>query len=103
MCSANLALGKSVAALIGAMADEIWQVRIKAAASLGKLHDAAAIPALGAALDASSRNLRKEATAALGEIGHADALPYLIAHKDDPDPDVRKINRWAAAKVSGAA
>ena len=81
------------------MNDEYWQVRLKAAESLGQLRDPKAVPALGAALDHPISNLRKEATAALGEIGHPEALPYLARHAEDADPDVRKLNRWAVLQI----
>jgi HEAT repeat protein len=45
-------------------------------------------------------NLRKEAAAALGEIAHPDAAPALKAAADDPDPDVRKLVRWAQQRIA---
>jgi len=95
----RLKLEATLPALIARMQDDYWQVRVKAASSLGQLKLPEAIPALAEALAVPISNLRKEATAALGEIGHRDALPHLAAHADDPDPDVRKLNRWAAAKI----
>jgi HEAT repeat protein len=95
----RIKLEATLPALIARMQDDYWQVRVKAAASLGQLKLAEAIPALAAALAVPISNLRKEATAALGEIGHRDALPHLAAYADDPDPDVRKLNRWASTKI----
>jgi len=55
-------------ALIGVLADEFWQVRLKAARSLGKMKVARAVPAIGTCISHPQANLRKEAAAALGEI-----------------------------------
>jgi len=57
------------------------------------------VPGLGAALDSPVANLRKEAAASLGEIGDRAALPFLDAHAEDPDPDVRKLIRWARGRI----
>lgn len=45
-------------------------------------------------------NVLKAVVSALGEIKHTDATPFLKAALDDPDPDVRKIARWALHQVS---
>ena len=37
-------------------------------------------------------------TAALGEIAHPQALSFLERACDDPDPDVRKLIRWAIGR-----
>jgi len=94
----KIVYAEAIDALIAAMADETWQVRVKAANALGRTHAARAIPALGAALTHDISNLRKEAAAALGEIADPQALPYLEAAKDEPDPDVRKLIRWAISR-----
>jgi HEAT repeat protein len=81
------------------MNDAYWQVRAKSANSLGRLKDFRAVPALGIALTNAMSNLRKEAAAALGEIAHPSARPHLEARIDDPDPDVRKLVRWALQQI----
>src|ERR1044071_7097455 len=48
-------------ALIAALDDGYWQVRLRAARALGQLGATAAIPALGTALQHEVSNLRKEA------------------------------------------
>jgi len=62
-----------------------------------------ALPALGSALGHPVSNLRKEAAAALGEIRHPNALPHLRQAVTDPDPDVRKLARWAIERIEAAA
>ena len=47
-------------------------------------------------------NLRKEAAAALGEIADPPALVYLQRAASDPDPDVRKLVRWAIERCQAA-
>ena len=63
--------------LVRAMDDEYWQVRVKAARSLGKLKARAAVPTLCQALQHAVSNLRKEAVIALGEVGDARAITHL--------------------------
>jgi HEAT repeat protein len=84
------------------MNDESWQVRAKAANSLGRICAVPAIPALGAALAHEVSNLRKEAAAALGEIADPTALKFLEPAAGDPDPDVRKLVRWAIGRCQAA-
>ena len=63
---------------------------------------APAIPVLGAALTHEVSNLRKEAAAALGEIADPTALVFLEPATSDPDPDVRKLVRWAIGRCQAA-
>jgi hypothetical protein len=60
------------------------------------------VAALGGALTHSVNNLRKEASAALGEIADPAALPFLLPCRDDPDPDVRKLARWAISQCDAS-
>ena len=53
---------------------------------------------LGEALSHEISNLRKEAAAALGEIADPAALVFLEPAVGDPDPDVRKLVRWAIGR-----
>lgn len=105
---AAVALGKlrceaGVASLVGvATSDGLWQVQEKSVEALGKIGAVSAIPAIGACTSHDVSNLRKAAIGALGEIGHADARPYVDAAFDDPDPDVRKLARWARDKLERA-
>ena len=89
-------------ALVAALKDSFWQVRVKAARSIGQLKAETAIHALAPSLEHKISNLRKEAAAALGEIAHPDGLPYLVDVEDDPDPDVRKNIRWAIDQIQAA-
>ena len=85
--------------LIAALADEYWQVTLKAVRSLGKLRVTESVAPIGPLLDHEMSNLRKEVAGALGEIGHPSALAFLQKHIDDPDPDVRKNVRWAMTRL----
>ena len=80
------------------MGDQSWQVRAKAANALGRIYAVPAIPVLGEALSHEVSNLRKEAAAALGEIADPAALVFLEPAAGDPDPDVRKLVRWAIGR-----
>ena len=82
------------------MQDDYWQVRVKAARSLGLLKAAAALPALVEALAHPIGNLRKEAAIALGELADPRAIPALEKALDDADPDVRKLSRLALTAIS---
>jgi HEAT repeat protein len=62
-----------------------------------------AIPVLGTCARDPMSNLRKAAIGALGSIGHRDARPFVESALDDPDPDVRKLARWAMSKLEAAA
>ena len=84
------------------MADDAWQVRAKVATALGRIRAVPAIPSLGDALSHQVSNLRKEAAAALGEIAEPSALIFLERSAGDPDPDVRKLVRWAIGRCQAA-
>jgi HEAT repeat protein len=81
------------------MDDAAWQVRLRAARALGRLGDAAALPALVAALAHPQGNLRKEAALALGEIRAPQAAQALSLAAADPDPEVRKVARAALLRL----
>ena len=80
--------------------NDYWQVRLRAARSLGRLRDAVALPVLIEALTHRAGNLRKEAAIALGEIGDTRALRALDAADADRDPEVRKAARIARQRLS---
>ena len=88
--------------MIEALEDPYWQVRVKAARSLGQLKAVSAVHALAPSLLHDISNLRKEAAAALGEIAHSSALSYLEKAEGDPDPDVNKNIRWAIDQIKAA-
>ncbi len=96
----RLKIMDAVEPLIDATRDPLWQVRERAAEALGKLGLVGAIPALGACLDNDNGNLRKTAVAALGEIAHPDGLGWVDKAMQDPDPDVRKLARWAKERMA---
>jgi HEAT repeat protein len=95
-------LTEAIGPLIATMNDESWQVRAKAANALGRICAVPAIPVLGEALTHEVSNLRKEAAAALGEIASPTALIFLEPAAGDPDPDVRKLVRWAIGRCQAA-
>jgi HEAT repeat protein len=84
------------------MEDRYWQVRIRAARSLGRLKAVSAMDVLFVALTHEISNLRKEAAIALGEIGDLRAIPALEAALKDPDPDVRKLTQLALKNIQSA-
>ncbi|MEP2639744.1 HEAT repeat domain-containing protein, partial [Roseobacter sp.] len=86
--------------LRSALADEFWQVRVKAVRSLGKLGATEAAVEIAPMMDLSIPNLRKECAAVLGEMAVVETLPYLEKYVDDPDPDVRKNVRWAMGRIA---
>ena len=88
--------------LIQAIADDYWQVRLKAVRSLGKMKIARAVSPIGACIGHSQANLRKEAAAALGEIADPAGEPFLQPVVDDPDPEVRKNARWAMQRIQAS-
>ena len=77
-------------------------MRTKAANALGRIRAVPAIPILGEALAHEVSNLRKEAAAALGEIARPDGARLFRAAAGDPDPDVRKLVRWAIGRCKAA-
>jgi HEAT repeat protein len=88
--------------LTAALDDNYWQIRLRAARSLGRLKYAGALPALLPVLTHPISNLRKEAALALGELGDAAALPALEPVAADPDPEVRKAARLALEQIHAA-
>ncbi|MGD5661008.1 HEAT repeat domain-containing protein, partial [Xanthomonas citri pv. citri] len=85
---------------VGALADEFWQVRLKAIRSLGRMKIERAVRPIGNCINHDQANLRKEAAAALGEIAHPDGEAFLAVIADDADPDVRKNARWALQQIA---
>jgi HEAT repeat protein len=94
----------SVAAdqLIAALADDFWQVRLKAIRSLGKMKIVRAVHPIGNCITHEQANLRKEAAAALGEIADPAAEPFLVLVANDPDPEVRKNARWGLQRIAAS-
>jgi len=99
----KLGIDEAVPPLVAATSDDFWQVREKAAEALGKLRAVAAVDALGECTRDEVANLRKTAIGALGEIAHPNARPFVEAALRDPDPDVRKLARWARDRLDAAA
>ena len=76
-------------ALIEALSDENWQVRLNAAVALGEIGNPTATPALIAALNDENWEVRANVTIALGKMDHA-AVPALVAALEDQDAQVRR-------------
>ena len=74
--------------------------RENAAIDIGKIGDAAGVPALVAALGDADKNVRWRAAEALGEIKNAAAVPALVAALGDADADVRR-NAASALRAIG--
>jgi HEAT repeat protein len=77
-------------------------VREAAAAALGRIGDAAAVPGLLAALRDESWQVREAAAEALGEIG-APAVPGLLAALRDAEEDVREAAAKALEQIGAPA
>jgi HEAT repeat protein len=86
--------------LIACLADEFWQVRLKAIRSLGRMKIERSVRPIGSCIGHEQANLRKEAAAALGEIANPDGEAYLVMVADDPDSDVRKNARWGLQQIA---
>ena len=85
------------------MEDDYWQVRVKAARSLGKLKAKASVQVLSLASTHEMSNLRKESVIALGELGDVRAIPALERALKDSDPDVRKLAKLALTSIQMVA
>ena len=87
--------------LTAAMEDSNDLVRVHAAAALGNLGDAGAVPFLVKGLADSKPLVRIRAAYALGRIKDAKAVPALIESIDDPDVDVSKASHKALQAITG--
>lgn len=87
--------------LTTAMEDSSASVRSHAAAALGVIGDADALPFLIRALEDRKALVRIRSAYALGRIGDRRAVPSLIAAIDDPDNDVSKAAHKSLQQVTG--
>ena len=72
-----------------ALSSEIPELRMAAAAALGKLGDESGINSLKSALSDTDPRVRQRVCTALGEINHPSAVPALIDRLGDPNGQVR--------------
>ena len=72
-----------------ALSSEIPELRMAAAAALGKLGDESGINSLKSALSDTDPRVRQRVCMALGEINHPSAVPALIDRLGDPNGQVR--------------
>ena len=72
-----------------ALSSEIPELRMAAAAALGKLGDESGINSLKSALSDTDPRVRQRVCMALGEINHPSAVPALIDRLGDPNRQVR--------------
>jgi hypothetical protein len=84
-------------ALIEALHHSLPDVRGWAAAALGQIGNAMAVPSLLVALRDEDGGVRRDAAVALGKIGDATAVPGLLETLRDEDRDVR----WETAASLG--
>lgn len=87
--------------LTAAMEDVDASVRVHAAAALGALGDADAIPFLAKGLKDSKALVRIRSAYALGRIGDKRAVEPLIERLDDPEEDVTKAAHKALTTITG--
>lgn len=88
-------------AVVPALDEARPAIRYAAAAALGDVGDAAAIPALARALADEHERVRWEAAWALGRIGDMAAVPDLIAALRDGSQDVRWFASWSLRAITG--
>ncbi len=82
-------------ALLAALDDEHWRVRMTAAQSLGRIGVAGVTPELIAALDDAHPRVRSAAVVALGRVGDGEALAPLAQRRRDLDRE--RVDRALAA------
>jgi HEAT repeat protein len=80
---------QQIETLIAALADDHWEVRWNAAATLGEFRAQQAVEPLIQALDDENKYVRQCAAAALGYIGAPQAVDALLVTLDDRDDSVR--------------
>ena len=85
--------------LIAALADTDDGVRSQAAAALGRIRNARAVPALLRALEDPAAEVRRCAARSLGQIGDRSAVAKLTAALQDPDAKVRRYAARARAAL----
>lgn len=84
--------------------DPSYQVRLQAAAVLGKLGDREAVPALVQALiEDKSELVRATCAEALGQLAADESRPALQAARSDPNPVVRTRAEAALSRVLAGA
>lgn len=82
----------ALSALTALLADPADEVAAEAAAALGRIGDASAVPALGAALGPDRPEVREAAVLALGSISDERVLPLLTGVVEgDADQDLRAL------------
>jgi HEAT repeat protein len=99
MAAETLGLNTNGLVAVDQLIAALWQVRLKAIRSLGKMKVDRAVRPIGKCITHEQANLRKEAAAALGEIADPAAEPFLVLVANDHDPEVRKNARWALQQI----
>jgi HEAT repeat protein/beta-lactamase regulating signal transducer with metallopeptidase domain len=97
-------LSDRAAALAGALADPVPEVRLAAVSALGRLGDTTVINALINALASDTDDgVRKAAAWALGELENSRAVPALAtALRRDRNIEVRRNAAWALGQIEDA-
>ncbi|MCB0323248.1 MAG: HEAT repeat domain-containing protein [Bdellovibrionales bacterium] len=97
---------KEMRSLIADLKDEDWQVRLKAAGTLGKVRKTdemieEGVPALIAAVRDPNDFVRKTAVPALGDVGPQAkaAVGVLVELLTDPDPQMRRSAAYSLGKI----
>jgi HEAT repeat protein len=87
--------------LVGRLKDADETVRCRAAEALGRIADAASVPALAAELEGPGPAVREAAARALGAFGPAagSAIPALLRLLQDPEESVRQAAGEAVGRV----
>ena len=93
----------SLTALSSALQSPLWQTRLYAARTLGRIGDAQAVDPLIQALEHSDSTFRAEAIKALGLIGDRRAAPFLIQALMHSEPDTIRPLIEALARLMDAS
>ena len=88
---------------INNLSSQKYEVREKAAKTLGEMRDSIAVDPLIKALNDEDYGVRKAAAVALGKIGSAKAVEPLIGRLYDKDPDVAKAALHALVNIGEPA
>ncbi|MCP4657755.1 MAG: HEAT repeat domain-containing protein [bacterium] len=89
---------EAVDALVGALNEDVWRVRLSARDALVEIGDAAVEPLLSAATD-GNRRVRMKAASALGKLGSERAVGVLLAALKNRDWMVRDEAAVALARI----
>ena len=90
---------RTAPALLEALSDEAWVVRMNAAWAVGRLDDNRAVEPLIQLLDDRERDVQIAAAGALGRLDDSRAVSPLLESLDDSEVEVRSAAAWALGRL----